>query len=78
MQNLRNQLPKNAEVAGAIAEFYLAARNPDAAIKEYQRGLSIDPKNEQLQVALAETYLMIGPPRRCRQARRTDSEGQTQ
>jgi tetratricopeptide (TPR) repeat protein len=58
--NLRTHLPKNADVAGAIAEFYLASRNPDAAIKEYQRGLSIDPKNERLQVALCETYLMSG------------------
>src|ERR1017187_7618738 len=58
--NLRNRLPKNTDVAGAIAEFYLAARNPDAAIKEYQRGLSIDPKNERLTVALAEAYLMSG------------------
>ena len=60
VQNLRNQLPKNADVAGAIAEFYLAARNPDAAIKEYQRGLTIDPKNQHLQVSLAETYMMTG------------------
>ena len=60
IRNLRNQLPKNADVAGAIAEFYMAARNPDAAIKEYQRGLQIDPKNERLQMALAETYLMTG------------------
>ena len=60
VQNLRNQLPKNADVAGAIAEFYLAARNPDAAIKEYQRGLTIDPKSERLQIALAEAYLMSG------------------
>jgi tetratricopeptide (TPR) repeat protein len=58
--NLRNRLPKNTDVAGAIAEFYMAARNPDAAIKEYQRGLSIDPKNERLTLALAETYLMTG------------------
>src|ERR1019366_3150999 len=58
--NLRNRLPKNTDVAGAIAEFYLAARNPDAAIKEYQRGLSIDPKNERLTIALAEAYLMSG------------------
>src|SRR5664279_3940720 len=58
--NLRNRLPKNSDVAGAIAEFYLAARNPDAAIKEYQRGLSIDPKSEKLTVALAEAYLMAG------------------
>ena len=60
IQNLRNQLPKNTDVAGAIAEFYLAARNPDAAIKEYLRGLSIDPKNNRLQIALAEAYLMSG------------------
>ena len=58
--NLRNHLPKNADVAGAIAEFYMASRNPDAAIKEYQRGLSITPKNERLQLALCETYLMSG------------------
>ena len=58
--NLRNRLPKNPDVAGAIAEFYLAARNPDAAIKEYQRGLSIDPKNEKLTIALGEAYLMSG------------------
>src|SRR5208337_2719906 len=58
--NLRNHLPKNADVAGAIAEFYLASRNPEAAIKEYQRGLQIDPKNDRLQVALAEAYLMTG------------------
>jgi len=58
--NLRNRLPKNAEVAGAIAEFYMAARNPEAAIKEYLRGLSLEPKNERLQVALCETYVMTG------------------
>src|SRR5664279_5640870 len=58
--NLRNHLPKNADVAGALAEFYMASRNPDAAIKEYQRGLSIDPKNERLQLALIETYMMTG------------------
>src|SRR5450755_1315908 len=56
--NLRDRLPKNPEVAGAIAEFYLSARNPDAAIKEYQRGIALDPKNEQLQVQLCETYLL--------------------
>jgi tetratricopeptide (TPR) repeat protein len=58
--NLRNRLPKNADVAGAIAEYYLAARSPDAAIKEYQRGLSIDPKSEKLTLALAEVYLATG------------------
>ena len=58
--NLRNHLPKNADVAGALAEFYMASRNPDAAIKEYKRGLEIDPKSERLQLALIETYMMTG------------------
>ena len=45
--NLRNKQPSSAEVASAIGDFYLASRNPDAALKEYQRGLSFDPKNQR-------------------------------
>ena len=40
IQQLRDKQPSSAEVASAIGDYYLAARNPDAAIKEYQRGLS--------------------------------------
>ena len=47
-------------MAAAIGDYYLAARNPDAAIKEYQRGLTYDPKNEELQLRLLETLLNTG------------------
>jgi tetratricopeptide (TPR) repeat protein len=60
IQQLRDKLPTSADVAGAIGDYYLAARNPDAAIKEYQRGLKYDPKNEELQLHLLETYLTTG------------------
>ena len=52
--------PPSADVASAIGDFYMAARNPDAALKEYQRGLTFDPKNQQLQVRVLETMLNTG------------------
>ena len=45
VQQLRIKQPTSADVAAAIGDFYLAASNPDAALKEYQRGLNYDPKN---------------------------------
>lgn len=60
IQQLRDKQPTSAEVATAIGDYYLASRNPDAAIKEYQRGLNYDPKNEDLQLRLLETYLNTG------------------
>src|SRR5580704_11482339 len=55
VQQLRSKQPSSAEVASAIGDFYLSAPNTDAPLKEYQRGLSYDPKNETLQVRIHET-----------------------
>ena len=60
IQDLRDKKPTSADVALAIGDYYLAERNPDAAIKEYQRGLNYDPKNEELQLRLVETLLNTG------------------
>ena len=60
VQQLREKQPNSAIVATAIGDYYLASRNPDAAIKEYQRGLAIDPKNQELQLRLLETMLNNG------------------
>jgi tetratricopeptide (TPR) repeat protein len=60
IQQLRDKQPTSAEVAGAVGDYYLASRNPEGAIKEYQRGLNYDPKNQELQLRLLETLLNTG------------------
>jgi len=60
IQQLRNTKPSSGDIAGEIAAFYLAERNPEAAIREYNRGLSVDPKNDKLKTALVEIDMMSG------------------
>ncbi len=60
IQQLRDKQPNSAEVATSVGEYYQALRNSDAAIKEYQRGLSFDPKNQELQLRLVEILLDTG------------------
>src|SRR5271166_3839767 len=54
VQQLRGKQPNSAAVATAIGDYYVASRNPEAAIKEYQRGLALDSKNQELQLRLLE------------------------
>jgi predicted Zn-dependent protease len=60
VQQLRDKQPSSAPVAAAIGDYYLASRETDSAIKEYQRGLTIGPKNQELQLRLMETMLNSG------------------
>ncbi len=60
IQDLRDKQPSSADVAGAIGDYYLSARNPDLAIKEYKRGLALNPKSEELQLRLIESLLNTG------------------
>lgn len=60
LQDLRNAQPNSIEVAGAIGEFYIASRNPQAAIKEFQRGLTLKGKTDQLKAMLVEVELDTG------------------
>ncbi len=60
IQQLRDKQPTSADVASSVGDYYLALRDPEAATKEYQRGLNYDPKNQELQLRLLETLLNTG------------------
>ncbi len=60
VQQLKDKQPNSGVVATAVGDYYVASRNPDAAIKEYQHGLTLDPKNQELQLRLLETMLNNG------------------
>jgi tetratricopeptide (TPR) repeat protein len=60
VQQLREKQPNSAVVAVAIGDYYLASRDNNAAVKEFQRGLNIDPKNQDLQLHLLETLIGDG------------------
>ncbi len=60
VQQLRDKQPSSAQVAAAIGDYYLASRDSADAIKEYQRGLSLDPKNQEVQLRLLETLINSG------------------
>ncbi len=60
VQQLRNKQPNSAAVATAIGDYYLASRDSANAIKEFQRGLDLDPKNQDLQLRLLETMINSG------------------
>ena len=57
---LREKQSSSAPVAAAIGDYYLATRDSQDAIKEYQRGLNLDPKNQELQLRLLETMISSG------------------
>ena len=59
---LENQSPKSVEVASAIGDYYLQRNAVEQALGEYQRGLTIDPKNLSLQQKLEDVYLTTGKP----------------
>lgn len=60
VQQLRNKQPSSAVVAAAIGDYYMASRDSQDAIKEYQRGLNLDMKNQELQLRLLETLISTG------------------
>lgn len=60
LAKLSNQMPKSAAVAEEIGDFYLQRNMGDQAISSYQRGLSIDPKNLELENRIEDTYLTSG------------------
>jgi len=58
--NLRQHQLKSADVALAIGDFYVKERNPDAALAEYHRGLSLDPKQKEIKYHLVALLLDLG------------------
>src|ERR1700719_1786942 len=57
LDRLRNQLPKSPDVAMAIAGYYVQRKNIEKALAEYSRGLSVSPKNLEIEKRMEELYL---------------------
>ncbi|MGB7081324.1 MAG: tetratricopeptide repeat protein, partial [Candidatus Acidiferrales bacterium] len=60
LASLTNQLPKSADAALGIGDFYVQAKMTDRAVAEYQRGLSLDPHNLNIEEHLEILYLSTG------------------
>jgi tetratricopeptide (TPR) repeat protein len=60
LASLSGQLPKSAEAALGIGDFYVQAKMTDRAVAEYQRGLSLDPHNLEIEEHLENLYLSTG------------------
>jgi tetratricopeptide (TPR) repeat protein len=58
--SLSGQLPKSADAALGIGDFYVRAKMTDRAVAEYQRGLSLDPHNLNIEEHLEILYLSTG------------------
>ena len=71
LERLRKQVPKSADAAQAIGDFYIARREIDRAVAEYQRGLSISSNNLELKKRLEDVYLTTG---RTKQAADVDQQ----
>jgi tetratricopeptide (TPR) repeat protein len=57
LTNLSTQLPKSADAALAIGDFYHQVKMDDRALAEYQRGLSISPQNVVMKERIEDLYL---------------------
>ena len=61
LDSLRKQTPKSTAAAIAIGDYYLQGRKmSDKALEEYQRGLTLEPKNLALKERIEDVYLSTG------------------
>jgi tetratricopeptide (TPR) repeat protein len=58
LDKLRNQMAKSPEASVTIGDYYAQRRDVDKALAEYQRGLSISPKNLDIEKRMEELYLI--------------------
>lgn len=58
LDKLRNQMAKSPEASVAIGDYYVQRHDVDKALAEYQRGLSISPKNLDIEKRMEELYLI--------------------
>ena len=58
LDKLRNQMAKSPDASVAIGDYYAQRRDVDKALAEYQRGLSISPKNLDIEKRMEELYLI--------------------
>ena len=57
LAKLRSQLPKSAEAAISIGDYYVQRNNSGKALEEYQRGLSVSAKNLDIERRIEDVYL---------------------
>ncbi len=57
LAKLRNQLPKLAEAAISIGDYYVQRNNSEKALEEYRRGLSVSANNLDIEKRIEELYL---------------------
>jgi len=62
LDRLRKQLPNSISAARDIGDFYFQRRETNRALVEYQRALSLSPKNKNLEIELRveDLYLSTG------------------
>ena len=60
LEKLRTQVPKSADVAQAIGNFYFERKDTNRALVEYRRGLSISPNNLEIKKRMQDLYLTSG------------------
>jgi tetratricopeptide (TPR) repeat protein len=58
LDKLRTQMAKSPDASVAIGDYYAQRRDVDKALAEYQRGLSISPKNLDIEKRMEELYLI--------------------
>lgn len=60
LDSLSKQLPKSAQAAEGIGDFYVATKMTDRALAAYQAGLSNNPQDLTLEQRVEEVYLTTG------------------
>jgi len=60
VQSLRARQPKSPDVATSIGDFYFRQKEPALALAEYQRGIALDPKRNDLRQRLVDLDLDLG------------------
>ena len=58
LSKLRQQQQASADVAVAIGDFYFQRKQTGQALQEYQRGMTLAPKNLEIQKRAEDLYLM--------------------
>ena len=60
LDKLRKQLPNSADASIMIGDFYQEQKAATEALLEYQRGLSLSPKNVNIKKRIEDLYLSTG------------------
>ena len=74
LSKLRTQMPKSAEAAIAIGDYYLQRHDSDKALAEIRRGLSASANNVEIEKRSEDVYLVSNHDRAGSSDRRSAHE----